>query len=57
MSERLLNYLVEHGMLTREQANQLRARQREGGKSIRELLIENAMVSEENLLEALAAVS
>ena len=57
MSERLLNYLVEHGLLTLEQADQLRAKHKESGKSIRELLAENGAVSEENLLEAMAAVS
>ena len=56
MSEKLLNYLVEHGLLTREQADQLRDKHHETGKSIRELLGENGTVSEEHLMEAMAAV-
>ena len=57
MGERLLNYLVEHGLLDAKQADRLRQEHKESGKSIRELLTENAMVTEEQLLEALAAVS
>lgn len=56
MSEKLLAYLVEHGLLTDQQADQLRIKHKETGKSVRELLVENAVVSEENLMEALAAV-
>lgn len=57
MSEKLLTYLVEHGLITRKQADQLREEHNESGKSIRELLAENGSVTEEQLLEALAAVS
>ena len=57
MSEKLLKYLVEHGMLTQEQADQLRKDSVEKKKSIRELLSESGSVTEEQLLEALAAVS
>ena len=57
MSEKLLTYLVEHGLLTQQQAQQLRAQHHETGKSIRELLAESGAVSEENLLEAMASVS
>ena len=57
MSERLLNYLVEHGLLTEEQANRLRENHNQNGRSIRELISEQSAVSEEQLLEALAAVS
>ena len=56
MTERLLNYLVEHGLLTRQQADQLRNKHNETGKSVRELLTESGAVSEENLLDAMAAV-
>ena len=56
MSERLLTYLVDRGLLTRKQADQLREKQKETGKSIRELLVENAGVSEEHILEAMVAV-
>ena len=57
MGERLLNYLVEHGLLTREQADQLHNEHMENGKSIRELLVEKGVVPEEQVMEALAAVS
>ena len=57
MSERLLNYLVEHGLLTAKQADQLRAEHNEKGRSIREMISERGSVTEEKLLEALAAVS
>lgn len=56
MSERLLTYLLDHGLLTREQADQLRDKHQNSGKSIRELLAESGIVSEENLLEAMSAV-
>lgn len=57
MSEKLLTYLVEHGLITQTQADQLRSRHNESGRSIRELLSESGSVTEEQLLEALAAVS
>ena len=57
MSEKLLNYLVEHGVLTRAQADQLLKEHYEEGKNLRELLTEGASVTEEQLLEAQAAVS
>ena len=57
MSEKLLTYLVEHGLLTQKQADQLRNEHYETGKSVRELLAESGAVSEDNLLEAMASVS
>ena len=57
MGERLLKYLLEHSLVSEKQAEQLRNEHKESGKSIRELISENGMVSEEHLLEALAAVS
>ncbi len=57
MSEKLLNYLVEHGLLSLQQADKLREEHNNTGRSIREMITENSMVSEEHLLEALAAVS
>ena len=57
MSERLLKYLVEQGLLTPVQADSLRKQNRESGKSIRELLSESGYVTEEQLVDALAAVS
>ena len=56
MNEKLLTYLVEHGFLTTQAADQLRTKHKETGKSIRELAIENGAVSEENLLDAMAAI-
>ena len=57
MSEKLLNYLVAHGFLTRKQADQFLEKHNETGRSVRELLAEAGNVTEEQLLEALAAVS
>ena len=56
MNERLLTYLLEHGLLTAEQVDQLRDKYHNSGKSVRELLAESGAVSEENLLEAMSAV-
>ena len=57
MSEKLLTYLVEHGLLTQQQADQLRRESAENKKTVRELLSEGGLVTEDQLLEALAAVS
>ena len=57
MNERLLKYLVEHGLLSQEKVDQLWAEHKEKGRSIREMLSEQGAVTEEQLLEALAAVS
>lgn len=57
MSERLLKYLVEHGLLTEAQADKLRKEHQESGKSIRELVSESGNVTEEQLVDALSAVS
>ena len=57
MSERLLSYLIEHGLLTYVQADKLRKEHQDTGKTIRELLAESGHVTEEQLVEALAAVS
>jgi len=57
MSERLLKYLVSQGLISQELADRLRREQEETGKSVREQLSESGAVSEEQLLEALAAVS
>ncbi len=57
MGEKLLNYLVSHGYLSREAADQLHNEHLENGRSVRELLVEQGSVSEDHLLEALSAVS
>lgn len=56
LNEKLLTYLIEHHLLTREKADQLRDAQKDAGKNIRTLLLESGFVSEEQLLEATAAV-
>ena len=53
MGEKLLNYLVMKGYLTRDIADQLHSEYLEKGRSIRELVAEQGGVSEEQLLEAL----
>ncbi len=57
MNEKLLKYLIERGLLTQAQADKLREEQKQNGNTIRELITEQSLVSEENLLEALAAIS
>ena len=56
MNERLLNYLIQNGLLTSGQADKLRREQESTGKSIRELLTEGGQVTEEQLTDALSAV-
>ena len=41
MSEKLLTYLLERGLLTAKQADQLREKQKESGKTIREVDVRN----------------
>ena len=57
MSEKLLNYLVSQGLITRAQADQFLKKHYENGRPIRELVTEGGNVTEEQLLDALAAVS
>ena len=57
MSERLLKYLAEHRLLSDEQIHRLREEYRTSGRSVRELISEAELLSEDQLLEALAAVS
>ena len=57
MGEKLLNYLVSKGYLTRQAADALHSEQMEAGRSIRELIMENGSVTEDQLLEAQSAVS
>ena len=57
MNERLLRYLLEHRLLTEEQAGQLRQAQAETGHSVRELILERGLLPEERLVEALSAVT
>ena len=57
MNERLLNYLISHNLLNNQQADQLREVLKESGRSLRELIVERTNVTEDQLLDALAAVS
>jgi len=57
LNERLLKYLMEKGLLTVQQADQLRAEQKTSGKTLRELISEQTQVTEEQLLEALSHLS
>lgn len=44
MNEKLLRYLLEQQLLTAEQADELRRAQEETNKSIRELILERAIL-------------
>ena len=57
MNEKLLAYLTRQGLLTQAQADKLHSEYMNTGKSVRELLAEGGQISEEQLLEALGAVS
>ena len=56
MNEKLLKYLVINGLLNQKQADQLQKEYKESGHSVRELITERGLLSEEQLLDALAAV-
>ena len=57
MNEKLLRYLLEYGLLTQDQADSLRSEHQATHRSIRELVSEKALVPDEQLLDALSAVS
>ena len=56
MTERILKYLLEHGHITAAKAEELRVQYKASDKPIRELLLEQGVVTEEALLEVLSAV-
>ena len=56
MTERILKYLLEHGHLTAEKAEELRTLYRESDKPIRELLLEQGVITEDVLLDTMSAV-
>jgi len=56
LNERLLKYLVSKQLLTQAQADALQKEYRESGRSVRELISEKGLLTEEQMLEALAAV-
>lgn len=57
MNEKLLNYLVKHEYLDQGQANKLWEEQRATRRSVRELLLEHGTLPEEQVIEALSAIS
>ena len=57
MNEKLLKHLLANGLLTKAQADALRAEHYKGGKSILFLLREQGLVEEEQLLNSLSAIS
>ena len=57
MNEKLLRYLLEQQLLTAEQADELRHAQEETNKSIRELILERAILPEEQVIEALSSLT
>ena len=56
MNEKLLRYLVSNGLLDQAQADLLQKEYKEKGRSVRELILEQGLIPEEQLLDALAAV-
>ena len=56
MTERILKYLLEHGHLTAEKAEELRTLYRESDKPTRELLLEQGVITEDVLLDTMSAV-
>ena len=57
LNEKLLRYLVEQGLLSHEQAEALRAEYQSTHRPVREVLSEKGIISDEQLLDALSAVS
>ena len=57
MNEKLLRYLIEKGLLNTAQADALRAEHQSTLRPIRELISERGLVADDQLLEALSAVS
>ena len=57
MNEKLLDYLLSHGIITQAGADEIRELQNTDRRAMRELLLERGMVTDDQLLEALSAVS
>ncbi len=57
MNERLLEYLLQHEMLSAEQVQALREAYRESKKSVRELILEQDLLAEDKLIAAFAEIS
>ena len=56
MSDRILKYLVRHGYITVDRAEELHKLYKESDKPIREILLEQGVITEEVMLEALADI-
>ena len=57
MNEKLIRYLVEAGLITPEQARELWKEYRSARRSVRDLLVEKALVPEDRIVEALSRLS
>lgn len=57
MNEKLLEYLLQHQMLSAEQVQALREAYRESKKSVRELILEQDLLAEDKLIAAFAEIS
>ena len=57
MNEKLLNYLIQHELISPEKAQELRQQFSETQHPLRELLVENSIISEEQLADALSEIS
>lgn len=57
MNEKLLNHLIQNKLISSAKADELRKEAAESQRPLRELLIENAVISEEQLADALSEVS
>ena len=57
MNERLLRYLTEKGLISKAQAEALWQEHFENHRSVREILSESGAISEEQLIDALSAIS
>lgn len=57
MNEKLLRYLADQGLLSREQADELLQEHQETRRPVRELLAERGIVPEERLMDALSYAS
>lgn len=57
LNEKLLNWLVQNGQLSRKQADELLKQHEKSRRPVRELLLEQGTVPEEQIIQALSAVS
>ena len=57
MNEKLLRYLIDQGLLSADQAAALRAEHQSSLRPVRELISERGLISDDQLLDALSAVS